>query len=56
MPFYPLFRIPVTMKILIVEDDFLSRKLLNTFLASYGEIDNARPTVGGRRRRTATGI
>lgn len=41
MPFYPLFRIPVTMKILIVEDDFLSRKLLNTFLSPYGEIDNA---------------
>ncbi|MEW6521788.1 MAG: response regulator [Thermodesulfobacteriota bacterium] len=29
------------MKILIVEDDFFSRKLLNTFLAPYGQIDNA---------------
>ena len=29
------------MKILIVEDDFLSRKLLNTYLLPYGEIDHA---------------
>lgn len=29
------------MKILIAEDDFLSRKLLNTFLMPYGTIDHA---------------
>jgi two-component system, chemotaxis family, chemotaxis protein CheY len=48
-----VYRKEEMMKILIVEDDFVSRRLLTKFLEPYGEADVA---VNGREALTAFGL